>query len=116
MIAKPPLRWLTSGSHGSDDTGHNDENGSGDDAKARVLAFDPKVRERLQQREGAQAQGPQWKGVSPAMGRGKGMKSNGAAAGAKPATPTKVRVFQVLQVVGVVFALVVFMRSCGIGF
>lgn len=111
MIAKPPLRWLTSGSH---DSGNDDENASGENPKARVLPFDRKVRERLQQREGAHAQAPQWKGVFAA--KGKGIKSKGAAGGPKTAAPTKVRVFQVLQVVGVVFALVVFLRSCGIGF
>ena len=91
-------------------TGGDDEDAA--TKEARVLPFDPKVRERLQQRSGAQAQAPVKSG-----------KSGNALKKSKPGSPGRVkesqtlrfRVYRGLEIAGVVFVLFVFLRTCGVG-
>ncbi|MCA2961517.1 MAG: hypothetical protein IOD12_14795 [Silvanigrellales bacterium] len=89
--------------------------GDGEDAAtkvARVLPFDPKVRERLQQRSGAQAQAPITSGKSGnALKKG---KTSGPGA-VKESQTIRFRVYRGLEIAGVVFVLFVFLRTCGVG-
>lgn len=100
MIARFPFLGPHSPGPGGAGSGDDGDGERGASKEARVLPFDPKVRERLlQQRVGAQAKA---KPVSPG--------------GVKGSHTVRFRVYRVFEVAGILFALFVFFRSCGVGF
>ena len=91
------------------------------EGKGRVLRFDPKVRERRGARTGATgAQGGPG-GSTGANGKGPGpLGSPSRGAGVKGRVQathtTRFKIFRGLEIAGVVFVMIVFLRSCSLGF
>ena len=98
-----------------------DEDDDSAEGKGRVLRFDPKVRERRGARTGATGaqggsvgnSGLNGKGQGPLGGSSRGAGDKGRV---QATHTTRFKIFRGLEIAGVVFVMIVFLRSCSLGF